>query len=79
MQLYTRLKYADTCFVLFQVQTKIHEELDRVVGKTIQPNLSHKSNMKYLQATVFESFRITSSAPFGAGINGYRPIHTMLS
>ena len=45
------------------VQEKIHEELDRVVGENVSPRLQDVKNMPYLQATVCEVMRKSSTVP----------------
>ena len=48
---------------ILQVQVKIHEELDRVVGKSGQVTLAHKQDLPYLQATILESYRYFTTFP----------------
>jgi len=40
-----------------EIQKKIHEELDRVVGKTRLPNINDRNELKYFEATVNEVLR----------------------
>ena len=47
------------------IQTKIHDELDRVVGPDRLPTLEDIQNLKYLNATICELFRMKHFAPFG--------------
>ena len=48
---------------------KIHEELDRVVGRSGQVNLSHKQDLPYLQATILESYRYFTTVPLSGKDN----------
>ena len=45
------------------VQEKIHEELDRVVGENVSPRWQDVKNMPYLQATICEVMRRSSPVP----------------
>ncbi|GAB1294277.1 Cytochrome P450 1A2 [Apodemus speciosus] len=47
-----------------EVQRKIHEELDTVIGRDRQPRLSDKSQLPYLEAFILEIYRYTSFVPF---------------
>ncbi|KAI5703726.1 hypothetical protein M8J75_015306 [Diaphorina citri] len=40
-----------------EVQTKIQEELDRVVGRSELPNLNHRAELHYTEATIREIMR----------------------
>jgi hypothetical protein len=58
--------------VLFpNVQNKIHEELDAAVGRDRLPNWKDAENLPYLQATLCEVGRISSTAAL-AGTNAIR-------
>ena len=58
--------------VLFpNVQRKIHDELDEVVGRDRLPNKKDAENLPYLQATLCEVGRISSTAAL-AGTNAIR-------
>ena len=62
-----------TCFFLYmvvypKVQNKIHEELDAAVGRDRLPNWKDAENLPYLQATLCEVGRISSTAAL-AGTN----------
>nr|AAA37509.1 cytochrome P3 [Mus musculus] len=46
------------------VQRKIHEELDTVVGRDRQPRLSDRPQLPYLEAFILEIYRYTSFVPF---------------
>jgi cytochrome P450 len=47
------------------VQKKIHDELDRVVGPDRLPTLDDVDKLQYLNATICELFRFKHFAPFG--------------
>ncbi|CAL8123359.1 unnamed protein product [Orchesella dallaii] len=47
------------------VQAKLHEEIDRVVGKNRDPTLMDKPKMPYTEAVMQELLRITSLVPLG--------------
>ncbi|XP_036902925.1 cytochrome P450 1A1-like [Sturnira hondurensis] len=46
------------------VQKKIQEELDRVVGRARRPRLSDRPQLSYLEAFILETFRHSSFIPF---------------
>lgn len=48
-----------------EVQDKIHHELDNVIGDNRLPVLNDIENLKYLNATLCELFRMKHFAPFG--------------
>ncbi|XP_077997840.1 cytochrome P450 2F3-like [Glandiceps talaboti] len=50
------LKYPD-------IQKKVQEELDRVVGKDRQPNMSDRVNLPYTEATITEVLRLACAVP----------------
>ncbi|XP_077997866.1 cytochrome P450 2J6-like [Glandiceps talaboti] len=50
------MKYPD-------IQKKVQEELDRVVGKDRQPNMSDRVNLPYTEATITEVLRLASTLP----------------
>ncbi len=57
-------------FILYSViwpekQRKIHEELDRVVGKDRIPQMTDRASLPYLEATINETARLASVAPLG--------------
>ncbi|CAG7690888.1 unnamed protein product, partial [Allacma fusca] len=43
------------------VQLKLQEELDKVVPRNRRPCLADRSKLPYLEATIMETLRITSS------------------
>ena len=47
-----------------EVQEKIHEEIDMIVGKDRYPELEDAKSMQYLQAALCEVMRITAVVPF---------------
>uniref|UniRef100_M3Z0S6 unspecific monooxygenase n=1 Tax=Mustela putorius furo TaxID=9669 RepID=M3Z0S6_MUSPF len=47
-----------------EIQRKIQEELDRVIGRARQPWLSDRLQLPYLEAFILELFRHTSFVPF---------------
>ncbi|XP_059487512.1 methyl farnesoate epoxidase-like [Neocloeon triangulifer] len=46
-----------------EVQKKVHDEIDAVVGRDRLPSLNDRSNMPYVEATIQESLRMSSVAP----------------
>lgn len=46
-----------------EVQTKIQEEIDRVIGRKVQPNLNHRKDMHYTEATIREIMRYKTLVP----------------
>jgi hypothetical protein len=56
-----------------EVQKKIHDELDQVIGKDDLPRWQDVKNMPYLQATMCEVMRRSSPVPF-TGSNTTRAI-----
>ena len=46
-----------------QVQTKVQEEIDQVVGRERLPNLDDKKSMPYTEATTMEILRWSSVLP----------------
>ena len=47
------------------VQAKVHEELDEVIGPKRLPCLNDKKNLPYLEATIAEALRLRPVAPLG--------------
>nr|XP_045016585.1 cytochrome P450 1A2-like [Jaculus jaculus] len=47
-----------------EVQRKIHQELDTVIGRDRQPRLSDRAQLPYLEAFILEVYRYTSFVPF---------------
>ena len=47
------------------VQRKIHEELDTVIGRARQPSLDDRPSLPYFEAAVNEAARLASVAPLG--------------
>ncbi|XP_012254145.2 methyl farnesoate epoxidase-like [Athalia rosae] len=45
------------------VQEKIHEEIDRVIGRDSPPTLEMQNRMPYLNATIAEVFRLSNVGP----------------
>ncbi|XP_077997852.1 cytochrome P450 2J4-like [Glandiceps talaboti] len=66
------LKYPD-------IQKKVQEELDRVVGKDRPPNMSDRMNLPYTEATITEVLRLAGAVPLSVPrwtvndtqVNGY--------
>ncbi|XP_050562229.1 probable cytochrome P450 304a1 [Spodoptera frugiperda] len=46
-----------------EIQDKIHEEIDRVVGRDRLPNLDDRRNMPYLEACIRETMRYDTTVP----------------
>ena len=63
-----------------EVQKKLHQEIDEVVGRKRRPCLRDKKNMPYLEATIAEALRLRPVAPLGiphkaiadTTLNGYK-------
>ncbi|XP_054128458.1 cytochrome P450 1A4-like [Melozone crissalis] len=61
------------------VQKKIHEELDRTIGRERRPRLSDRGTLPYTEAFILEMFRHSSFVPFtiphsttkATALNGY--------
>ncbi|XP_072039612.1 cytochrome P450 2J4-like [Amphiura filiformis] len=47
------------------IQDKVHQEIDNVVGRNRLPNLSDKEQLPYTEATLMEIQRIASIVPLG--------------
>jgi cytochrome P450 len=47
------------------VQAKVHEEIDRVVGQSRLPHLDDRKNMPYVEASLRECLRILPVTPLG--------------
>ncbi|XP_030731155.1 cytochrome P450 1A2 [Globicephala melas] len=47
-----------------EIQRKIQEELDTVIGRERRPRLSDRSQLPYLEAFILETFRHSSFVPF---------------
>ncbi len=48
-----------------EIQTKVQQEIDDVVGRDRLPNLSDKDQMPYTEATIMEVQRIATIVPLG--------------
>lgn len=48
-----------------EIQRKLHEEIDRVIGKNRSPLLKDRARMVYTEAVLQETLRISSVAPMG--------------
>ncbi|XP_031345329.1 probable cytochrome P450 304a1 [Photinus pyralis] len=46
-----------------EVQTKVQEEIDRIVGRSRLPNLDDRKNMPYTEAVIRESLRVDPVVP----------------
>ncbi|XP_006126336.2 cytochrome P450 1A5-like [Pelodiscus sinensis] len=47
-----------------EIQKKIHEELDRIIGRERRPRLSDRLTLPYTEAFILEMFRHSSFLPF---------------
>ena len=60
------LQYAILHMVAYQdIQSKVQEEIDRVIGSDDLPNLKHMPDLRYTEAVLHESMRISSVQPTG--------------
>lgn len=75
------LAYAILHMVAFQdIQEKVQQEIDRVVGKDRLPGMADRSDLGYTEAVLYESMRLSSVIPTGIAhatacdtdIGGYR-------
>lgn len=83
------LRYAILHMAAFpDIQEKVYEEINRVVGKGRLPGLKDRPDLGYTEAVLHESMRLASVAPLGLThmtmcdtyINGYRiPKGTLVS
>jgi len=48
-----------------EMQARLHEELDRVIGRDRLPNVDDLANLPFLDAIVLETMRHYPAAPFG--------------
>ena len=48
-----------------EVQAKVHQELDEVIGRTRLPSLKDRKSLPYLEATLAEVLRLRPVAPLG--------------
>ncbi|EDV22935.1 uncharacterized protein TRIADDRAFT_28454 [Trichoplax adhaerens] len=48
------------------IQQKVHDELDRVIGRDRYPTLQDRDKLPYLQATILETLRASSVSPLAA-------------
>ena len=49
-----------------EIQERLHQELDKVIGPDRLPKLQDKKNLPYLEATIAETLRLSSLAPLSA-------------
>lgn len=47
------------------IQTKVQEEIDCVVGRKELPGMKHRSKLTYTEASIYESIRLSSVTPVG--------------
>ncbi|KAL5004704.1 hypothetical protein ScPMuIL_018160 [Solemya velum] len=48
-----------------EIQAKVHEEIDRVVGKERPPQLADRPRLSYTEAVLHESMRLGTAVPLG--------------
>ncbi|EDV22934.1 uncharacterized protein TRIADDRAFT_28297 [Trichoplax adhaerens] len=46
-----------------QIQKKVHDELDQIVGRNNYPAIENRSSLKFLDATISETLRLSSIVP----------------
>jgi hypothetical protein len=56
-------------YPLVQVQAKLHEEIDRVIGSDRLPTLADRDNLKYTWAVIMEVMRIKVRMPLTSFVN----------
>ncbi|XP_052091097.1 steroid 17-alpha-hydroxylase/17,20 lyase-like isoform X1 [Mytilus californianus] len=59
--------YFGVCYMagLPEIQAKVHEEIDRVVGKNRLPGVSDRENLSFTDATLHEVMRLGTAVPVG--------------
>ena len=63
----TMMNWLITYVVAFpEVQTRVHGEIDDVLGSSRRIDLNDRSKLCYTEATILEVMRITSAVPFSA-------------
>ena len=63
----TTLRWGTQFMVRYpEIQSRIHREIDEVVGRNRLPTLADKVNLPYTQATIAELHRIVSLVPMAA-------------
>uniref|UniRef100_UPI00398F8DA4 cytochrome P450 2D15-like n=1 Tax=Pristiophorus japonicus TaxID=55135 RepID=UPI00398F8DA4 len=74
----TTLRWALIFMVLHpELQSKVHEEIDRVVGKERKPMLDDRDNMPYTNAVIHETQRLGNIAPISLPHQTYRATEVM--
>ena len=48
-----------------RIQSKVQEEIDKVVGTNTLPKLKHRPDLDYIEAVLRESMRLASVVPTG--------------
>ncbi|KAJ7322066.1 hypothetical protein JRQ81_018353 [Phrynocephalus forsythii] len=62
----TTLRYVIMVLAEFQdIQAKVHEEIDRVIGRERPPAMKDRPEMPYTEAVIHESQRVLDLAPIG--------------
>ncbi|XP_074089263.1 cytochrome P450 2C23-like [Macrotis lagotis] len=58
-----------------EIQAKVHEEIDRVIGSTRRPSMQDRGKMPYVDAVVHEIQRYINLLPFGLPRSAPQNIH----
>ncbi|KAM5126638.1 cytochrome P450 2G1-like, partial [Mantella aurantiaca] len=60
------LSFGLLCFIKYpEIQDKLHEEIDRIIGRTREPRVEDRNQMPYMNAIIHEVQRISDVFPMG--------------